>query len=186
MSNRYFPVASDLIFVHSPSMLGALIRYFERHRGEPETYANHVGGICVDNDGTSLVVEALLTVKATPFRDWAEPAYEIWRHKGLTPDERYQVNLKALGYFGKSYGAWKLGGHLFDGICGKIAGHDVYFARRLMCLDEYPICSWVWAWAYDSIGYQFGISPRAASPDIMHDFVTSSPDWSLVSKVVPA
>ncbi len=168
----------DLLLCHNPSLLGRAIRWAERSRGEAKSWANHVAGI----SSPGMVLEALWKVKEHPLSDLDPAQYQIWRHTGLSDDEREAVAAAALGYKGRSYGPLKLGLHLGDALLSKVAGGSPYFFRRLARMDDYPICSWVWACAYDkALGYQFGCDPEAASPDDMHDFVRSNPnDWSMI------
>jgi len=56
-----------------------------------------------------------------------------------------------------------------------------YVARRLAFLDNYPICSWLVAYAYDGIGYQFGVPPWACTPDDIDDWIKAYPsEWTQV------
>ena len=52
----------------------------------------------------------------------------------------------------------------------------VYFFRRLILAKDYPICSWVVAWAYQKAGRDFGVPAAAADPDDIWDYVTRHPD----------
>jgi hypothetical protein len=48
-------------------------------------------------------------------------------------------------------------------------------------MDRYPICSWLWAYAYErGAGYAGWGEPNAVSPDCMHDHVIKSDDWEMV------
>ena len=41
--NAYLPICGDDLFTRGTSWLGPKIRWFTRHRGEPETLASHQG-----------------------------------------------------------------------------------------------------------------------------------------------
>lgn len=167
---------ADIIF--TPGM-GA-IRLFQTAPGEDPTWAGHVAGL-----GTpSMVVEAKWKVVSTAWDKYRErtPAFEVWRHTGLTMEQREAVAAVALGFMDESvhYGWWKLGLHLGDwGLAwarwGLTAGQwegEAYALRRLMFSDEFPICNWVWAKAYqEAIGYRFGVKAAWTTPDTMHDHV---------------
>lgn len=171
----------DVIFCRTPSVLGWLIRWAERRRGEKESYANHTAGVGSDSD----VVEAVSRVKSTPWLRWISKHkhFEVWRYKPFTVEERIQVAKKAEEYLGRKYGWWKLIVHLGDGMISKITGKDAFFFRKVLHTKKYPICSWVWAWAYWQEGVLFGTDPAYADPDSQHDHVKESDDWTMVLKV---
>jgi len=168
---------ADLIFERSRSVLGKLIRWAERARGEEPAWPNHVAGFV----STASVCEALTRVKVRPWSEFVSEAdaAEVWRHVGLTPNQRIDIAQKALSYKGRKYGGLKLFAHLGDAFIGKLFGRAPYLFRRLCRLDRYPICSWLWAWSYARIigGEPFGVPSAQASPDNMHDHVRNSPDW---------
>lgn len=166
---------ADLIF--TPGM--PLIRWFQRGRGEEKTFAGHVAGIGMDGES---VLEALWTVTSQPYLAWAEaaPRYEIWRHYGLSPSVRGKIASKAESYRGRDYGWWKLFGHAGDAMLTKALGREIYLFRQGLFLDNYPICSWHWAYPYNAYGIDFGIPPRAAAPDHMHDHVRKAREWGCV------
>ena len=174
MSSLLLP--ADIIF--TPGM--GLVRLFQTAPGESPTWAGHVAGL-----GTSdIVTEALWKVTCTGLDEWREkaPVYEIWRHNGLTMDQRKDAAAYALSFVDDSihYGWWKLGVHLGDwglawarwlATAGVWEG-EAYGLRRFMFSDEFPICSWVWARAYqEAIGYRFGVRAAWTTPDSMHDHV---------------
>ena len=58
--------------------------------------------------------------------------------------------------------------------------------RGILNIDKYPICSWVWAEAYDKVlGLRFGLPPNEASPDDMQNYVKASPEWEMIYEVSP-
>lgn len=184
--NRFLP--ADIIFAPG----SALIRLFQRSPSEPPTWAGHVAGMGTPVD----VVEALWRVRSKPWAEWAahNPQYEVWRHTGLTFDQRLDIADRALGAVHNTihYGWWKLGIHLGDwglawaayaATLGQRTG-ELYALRHLLFLDEYPICNWVWAKAYqDAMGYQFGVRATWTTPDTMRDHVLESKDWVRVLAV---
>ena len=78
-----------------------------------------------------------------------------------------------------------------DKINGQMALMDwglkgAYVFRRLTHDDNYPICSWVVAYAYDAAGRRFGVDPGAADPDDIWDYVTSHPEeYRQIRDLVP-
>lgn len=171
----------DLIFCHGSGLLSAAIREAEQAPGQPVAYANHVAGFSAPD----MVTEALWTVQSTPYTIWrgANHAFQVWRCMALTDEQRAIVAQVATGYVGRPYGWWKLGLHLGDAVLSRLAGHEVYALRRGMSDGRYPICSWVWAYAYDTMGIRFGdLEPSEAQPDDMHNAVRADPTWAMVSE----
>ena len=76
-----------------------------------------------------------------------------------------RVAAKAGGYVGRSYGWLKIVAHGLDRLIG-----GRYLFRRLAMVDNYPICSWVVAYAFDDIGKDFGLPPNTADPDHIWDY----------------
>lgn len=178
----YIPQTADLIFYKRRSLLGRLILYFTRSPGEEKSYASHVAGLVTP---TTLLESVLTTIKR-PFDITKESRLEIYRYKGPVPvdDFDYQVAAKANEYHGTTYGFGKVITHFLDALLVKLFKKEIYFFRRINNLDRYPICSWVWAYAYHRVlnGYEFGVEPKYATPDDMHDYVKNSVEWELVYK----
>lgn len=172
---------SDLIFTRSPRTLGKLIRWFEKGHGEAPSWTNHTAGIGLQGN---TVIEALWTVQETPWPQWESQngCFQVWRNTRLSDVDRRIVAAEATAYVGRQYGWWKLGPHLFDGMLSKVMGGNVYAMRRCLFLENYPICSWVWAYAYAKIGIRFGCDPDCADPDTMLDFISLSAEWDLVDE----
>lgn len=171
-------LAGDLIFTHGGGLISAAIREAEQGPGEAPSYANHVAGFT----SPDTVTEALWTVQTTLYDKWRADGtpFQVWRCLALTGEQRLAVAQAALSYLGRDYGWWKLGLHLGDALLSKMAGREVYALRRCMSDGRYPICSWVWAYAYDTLGLRFGVDPNEAQPDDMHDYVSASLAWEKV------
>jgi hypothetical protein len=163
--------AGDIVLTRSLSPGGWVIRYFERARGAPPAQVNHVG-VMVDAD---TIVEALATVQRRNVRAVYGPPCQnptaIYRPLNLTDAERVAIVTKAASYVGKRYGVLKIVTHLADWCLG-----GRYVFRRLAGLTDYPICSWVVAYAYQVAGKSFGVDPGSASPADIWDFVTTRSD----------
>jgi hypothetical protein len=182
---RDFLKPADVGFSHGRAWYSRIIRWATRHRTEPPTYTNHTFGLGRD----LAVVEALSAVTATSLDLW-QPSqeFEVFRHLTLPYKTRTQVARRAESYIGNVYGGLKIVPHLLDGLLGKVAATDVYAFRRLCFLPRYPICSWLWGWAYTH--FQIPLSAcdvRYASPDDQHDYLTGagSSVWALVMKRFP-
>jgi len=177
--DKYIPMPADLIFTSSPKLLGKLIGWFSQSRDEDKTYARHEAGIGLNNN----VVEALTTVVSTPWLDWQpDCSFEVWRNYGINPKDREIIAGYAEDQIGRKYGYAKLILHALDCMVGKISGGSPYIFRRLAFMDNYPICSWLWAYAYNQISLWFGGSPRKVSPDDKLDYISNSPTWKMVYK----
>ena len=169
---------ADLIFVRSTTALGWLIRWFERSRGEEESWTNHVAGIGKSDN----VIEAQTHVITSPFEEWKEGKdFQIWRTNDLDDNGRMVIADYAERQIGRGYGYMKIIPHALDGLLSKVAGGSPYVFRRMCLMNQYPICSWVWAYAYHQKGLDFGCSPRKVSPDDQLDFVSAHPlKWFMV------
>jgi len=174
-------MAGDIVFTRGTAWYSKLIRWGTRHTGETRSRTNHTG-VGLD---PNYFIEALHHVVATKWSDFAKNnalgTFEIWRNEALTEVQREAVAAKARGYLGRDYGYSKILLQSLDCILGKVLCMDVMAFRRLAFMDKYPICSWVVAYSYfNGIGYSFGISPRVADPDEIHDFVANHEDWKRV------
>lgn len=175
----YLP--GDLIFVRGTGFVQRGIRWASRGPGEAPTYAHHVAGFVTADE----VVEAKSSVvRRSLVQCVGAQAYQVWRCATLTDQQRLAVANYAAGYVGRKYGYLKIAAHLGDSLLSRLFRRDVYLTRRWASMDKYPICSWVWAFAYaEVLGLRFGVEPSAAQPDDMHDHVRNSPDWTMISEV---
>ncbi|MFH2001622.1 MAG: hypothetical protein ABIK28_18200 [Planctomycetota bacterium] len=171
---------ADLLFCYSGGLLGKAIRWAETGPGEERTYANHIAGV----NWAGMVVEALWTVKKTPWATWeaSHDKFELWRNTELTEEDRFCIADAADEYAGRKYGWWKLGIHLADALIFKVTGKDAYLFRRALTGGRYPICYWIWTYPYAKKEITFGQKPNAVDPDEMHDYVRSVPTWTLIHK----
>lgn len=169
---------ADLIFTRSDSLLGSAIRWFERSSGEPESWTNHTAGIGLSNN----VVEAQSRVISIPFDGWSvDKTFQVWRTNDLDEGQRSRVAAYAEAHIGREYGYLKLVPHALDGLLSKMIGGSPYVFRRVLFQKKYPICSWVWAFAYGLVGLDFGMDPRECSPDDQLDFCLEHPEkWERI------
>lgn len=182
MSNTRYQ-AGDIFLTRGDSFISKAIRFFSTSDNESRTLVNHVGVVVENAQTNPVVVEALSpVVKTRKLLDAygggktrvmvIRPKYET-----LTPDDelaqsihRYTVAATALRYEGKKYGHIKLVAHFLDWC---LAGRYVF--RRLARMDNYPICSWIVAYAADSVGWDFGVEPNGCSPDDVYDHWYANP-----------
>jgi len=181
VTGRLFLQPGDIFCSKSSSLLGKLIRFGTKNRGEERTKVNHVGNIV--SPGSILkaeVVEALTTVVRHNLYDaYGPPCKEkviIFRHRTTTLIENELIARKAMSYVGKKYGWFKLVTHAGDCLLGKITGKDLFFFRRITRSDRYPICSWVTEHAEHEVGRSFGKPLGSTTPDDIHDYCMGHPD----------
>lgn len=172
----------DVMLTRSRGIVGWAIRTFTRHIGESRTNATHTG-VVVDGGAIqrAVIVEALSKVERHRLWDrYAEGNREvaIFRPLNLSPEEIEKVVEKAESYVGRKYGYLKLLAHWADWLL-----QGAYVFRRLTTQDDYPICSWVVAYAFAAAGKDFGVEPGAATPDDIWDFVTIHPQY--YSEILP-
>lgn len=168
----------DIVLVHGRALFSRLIRVFTRSKGESPTIVNHVG-IMVTSEN---IVESLSTTVQRKFWQVYPRNNQVYvvRKLYLTPAGRQIIVEKALEYLGAKYGWLKIVAHAVD----HFVFRDMYVVRRLAFMDNYPICSWVVAYAYFKAGYSFGVYPNAATPDDIFDFVVEKhpEEWTVVYK----
>lgn len=148
------------------------VAFFTRTRNEEPTRAVH-SGLIVMMDGVPYVIEALWTVKMTPYADWEKKhnSFCIYRKNNLTFEECKSIQKIALSYLGAKYGALKIIPHFLDGIIMKIMNKEYFLFRRLIFYKDYPICSWLVAYSYhEGANENFGCNYNWASPDTILDY----------------
>jgi len=166
----------DFFLTRGAGLLSRLIRLFTRSIGESRTMINHVGVIVEGGSpSTAVGVEALSQVVRhklwSRYGPRTRQQVAIYRPVNLTPDQTALVVSTAEGYVGRKYGYLKIVAHLLDWLF-----LGVYFFRRLVRMDDYPICSWLVAHAFLKAGKTFGVPAGAASPDDIWDFVNGEPE----------
>ncbi len=170
---------ADLLLVGGDWWISDLIKFFTTYKGETPSKIHHIAGTI----SRSATMEALLTVERNSFYNWDEKHkyYQVWRNKNLSNEERFKVVNYVKAQAHNFYGFWKLFFHAFDGILGKIYGKDIFWARKVLTTEKYPICSWLWAFAYYyAANISFGKPPNVVSPDDIYDYIKNSDDWYLI------
>jgi len=167
---------ADIFLSRSETLLGSLIRFFTRAFGESRTKVNHVGVVVEGGDAEhAVVVEALAFVRKhrlwSRFGNSRRHQVAVFRAKGISAEDVTKIVQSAEDDVGQQYGWLMVVAHLLDYL---LLG--AYVFRRLVRADDYPICSWVVAWAYQKTGRNFGVPPGAASPDDIWDYVRAHPD----------
>lgn len=175
----------DIFLTKGNSFISRVIRILTRDKGESRTEANHVGIVTESGTiSTATIVEALTKVKRRKmevYRKSKSTAIAIFRPINLSQEELDTIVFKANSYVGADYGYGKLITHFIDWLLG-----GVYFARRFTNSDNYPICSWLVAYAYMTVDKDFGVEPGAASPDDIWDFcITNTDKYQMVHSMIP-
>lgn len=176
--NRLLP--GDIILERGDNLLSRAILECQRHRGEGKSIVNHAA--LVVRGGNPLqaeMVEALSTVIVRPVSAYlgANHSIAIFRNKKLTIGDRHRIALKALEYNGRKYGFHIIAAHMMDYFLG-----GRYVFRRMVGSDNYPICSWIPAFAYHRVtGYKFNrLDPILVQPDDIWDDVVNNLSWEQV------
>jgi len=178
-----FKEADLIMVIGRRSLFHKLIGWFSRTCGEPLTKAKHVAGFL----SPGVIIEALWTVKTSTAVDWLgeHKDFEVWRNHKLSLKHRERISNRVRGYRYHFYGFWRLFLHAGDLLVEKVIGKHFYFFRKMIKLNDYPICSWLWAMPYYEVAHiQFGVPYNYASPDDMRDFISQNENWELVYKVV--
>jgi hypothetical protein len=165
----------DIFLTKGDSFVSRAIRFLTRDKGESRTEVNHVGiVVAMGTQETAFIVEALTKVKRRLMLSYCNSKsteVAIFR-PALSDGEISRIVARANGYVGRDYGYIKLLAHFIDWCLG-----GIYLARRIARMDNYPICSWVVAYAYDEVGLDFGVPPEVASPDDIWDYCVAHPEY---------
>lgn len=167
----------DVIHVQSQGPLSRLIRWFSRGWGEKKTWASHSALVLTVAEDIE-IIEALTRVTRRPIFAYAKKKSKLLVSRipgGLDSGQRAQLMKKSLDYHGRVYGFIKLLPHALDRLF-----NNRYVFRRLLWMDDYPICSWLVAYVYDRVlSYHFGTPPNAAQPDDLLDHCIKT-NWDFV------
>ena len=168
----------DIVHVQGGSLYSRAIRWVTRASTEAPSWASHTALVLQVADSVTVIDTVGIRVSARPLR-----AYRLLPSKllvsrvpgGLSARQKASLAEKARDYEGRLYGVFKLLSHALDRLLD-----NRYFFRRLARTDDYPICSWMVAYAYQrSLGLLFGCPPNAAQPDDILDYCVAS-RWTRV------
>ena len=131
---------------------------------------SHVGIVLAPRPGP-LVIEALWRVKTRPLSlsiEDAEKAY-ILSDKSLTPDQRDSIVIGACKFSADGYGWWDIGLQAADAVL-----RTTFLTDHVSWdLKGHPICSYLVAKAYRSLGLTFGSKkPQSITPADIFNFAT--------------
>jgi uncharacterized protein YycO len=166
---------ADVVFTRGDTLLGRMIRWGERSRGECSSQTNHAAVVVGAGDpAQARIVESMQHVRTGPLGQLHSKDYcWVFRPLNVDPYSAGRVTSWALAQVGRRYGYGQLILQLLD---AKIfRGRNVF--RRIAAVDPRPICSRLVATAYrDVLGLDFGVPAYAADPDTMMDFCLRNPD----------
>jgi len=142
---------------------------------------SHVGIVLAPRPGP-LVIEALWRVKTRPLSlsiEDADKAY-ILSDKSLTPDRRDSMVIDACKFSAEGYGWWDIGLQAADAVF-----RTTFFTDHLSwALKGHPICSYLVAKAYGSLGLTFGSKkPQSITPADIFDFASHHPAIYTVTQI---
>lgn len=142
---------------------------------------SHVGMVLAARPGP-LVIEALWRVKTRPLSlsiQGAEKAY-ILSDGSLTPDARDTIVINACTFSADGYGWWDIGLQAADALF-----HTTFFTDHLSWdLKGHPICSYLVAKAYSSLGLTFGSKkPQSITPADIFNFASQHPGIYTVTQI---
>ncbi len=167
----------DVIHVQSQGLLSRVIRWFSQGREEKKTWASHSALVLTAAEEIE-IIEALIRVTRRPIFTYAKKKSKVLVSRipgGLDTEQKAQVIRKAENYRGRVSGFIKLLPHALDRLFD-----NRYVFRRLLWIDDYPICSWLVAYVYDRVlKHHFGVPPNAAQPDDILDHCVKT-NWDFL------
>ena len=166
----------DIFLTRGHGSLSKGIRYFTKEIGESRTKVNHCGLVVQYGPlETAVIVEALTKVKMHELWSRYGPESEtdimIFRPVNLPLFDIDKIVFTAMKQVGKTYGYTKVVAHFLDWC---LLG--AYCFRRIADSPNYPICSWLVAHAFASVGKSFGVELGKATPDDIYDYCMANPD----------
>ena len=145
---------------------------------------SHVGLVLAEGavSGSAFVIEALSRVKTDTLSQSiadAEKAY-ILSPLNLTDEQRQKITDTAAGFSTRSYGYFDIGLQWLDAVFG-----SRWFTDHLgWGLNDHPICSYVVAASYASIGLTFGkVQNDSITPADIYKFAVSNPTKYSVKEI---
>jgi hypothetical protein len=166
----------DIFLTRGCGLISKAIRFFTQSIGEKRTKVNHVGLVVKKGDfKAAIVIEALCKViRHKLWSQYGPPKKDlvaVYRATNLTAEQIKNIVAEAEKQVGKKCGFLMIAAHLKDWL---VLG--IYFFRRMIPGNKYPICSWVVADAFAEAGKNFGVEIGMATPDDIWDFIQDNPD----------
>lgn len=167
-------LAGDIVLTRGTSILARAIRWATQEDGEAPTRVNHVGLVVTPNSPhRALIVEALNKVRRHTLNRYADTDNEIaiYRPLNLGPLQLELILAYMEGKVGNTYGYGKVVLHAL-----RKFGIPLLDKVEAFQVEEWPICSYLVAKAFDRVGLDFGVKAGMATPDDIYDFVIHNPD----------
>lgn len=172
--------SGDIILVQSRGLLSRLIRKFTTDKTETLSWASHVAMVYEVTDREVLIIEALSQIEIHPIEYYQKKGSKLIVMRSLPElQEKQQQNIieTANRYYGNKYGYLTLVAHLLDRLLG-----NRYLFRKLINMENYPICSWLVSWCYwQGAEIAFTDPPDIAQPDDIMDFAQKN-RWTIIWK----
>lgn len=163
----------DVVFTRGSNIFSRAIRWATREEGEAPTLVNHVGLIVGEDERGPILIEALNKVRRHPLLRYVGNGNQVAVARPLNVGD-VQMRL-ILDYMersvGQTYGYGKIVLHAL-----KKLGIPLLDRVERFQVDEWPICSYLVAKAFERAGLSFGVPAGLATPDDMYDFAFSHPD----------
>lgn len=168
----------DIIHVQSQGWLSIAIRFITTTGNESQSWASHTAMVYKVAGSEILIVEALSKVEIHPITYYLKQKSKLKimrKPGGLTIHRQRIIQHMAMIQFGENYGWITMAAHLLDRFLG-----NRFIIRRLVNMEDYPICSWLVSWCYQKgTGISFTVPPEAAQPDDIMDYCESNL-WPLI------
>ena len=168
--------SGDIFLTRGCGFFSWAIRFVTRSIGEKRTKVNHVGIVVQRGDiKTAIVVEAQSKVVRhklwTRYGPSKKDLVAVYRATNLAAEQVKDIVAEAEKQVGKKYGFLMIAAHLKDWLF-----LGIYFFRRIIPGNKYPICSWVVADAFAKVDKDFGVEVGMATPDDIWDFIEKNTD----------
>lgn len=162
----------DVFLIRRENLFGWLIRRFSRPIWRRAAMVNHVGIVIgVPNLGVEAIAKVACHNIYNHYGASREVHMAVYRPTNLALSEVRRITEAAQSYVGRGYGYVKLLAHFADWLL-----MGAYVFRRLIHRSNSPICSYLVAECFATVGKDFGIKARGASPEDIYQFVTRNPD----------
>lgn len=181
----YLPGDVVLVYQKKRSVLGRLIAWGTRSRGEGKTRITHVAIVRErSSDQDVKAIGAEWRVRQRDVDEW--PRRRCIRYKNITLDQRKAIAQHMIDSMGRKYGWWQYVTFVID---EKLMGGENIF-RRLTRSVKRPMCSTLAGWVYKwHVDMDFVVNGKVKpwytlTPDDWDDMTRGSDDWQVTEDTV--
>lgn len=170
----------DIIAVRGVGWLADGIVKAEYGKIPPANAVSHVGIVTTSDFYDVQVTEALTRVETHDIQVTLAACQSAWivQHLHLTTAQRLKIVNAALSFSGRDYGYFDL---LLQGT-DALTGSTWWTDNLAWWLKRWPICSYVAAAAYDTVGVLFGPQTTSVKPSDIMITAEKSTDYA-ISKI---